>query len=288
MYPAPFSYHRATSLADAQQLLAANPGAKLLAGGHSLLPLMKLRFASPDTIVDIGRVPELSGITTTQDRLRIGAVTPHAMLAASPEVREHCVVIAETAARIGDPAVRNRGTIGGSLAHADPGADLPTVLVALDASIEIAGPGGVRVVPADGFFEGLMATGLREGELITAVLVPFLAAGTGAAYAKFAHPASRYAVIGAAARVSIANGACIGARIVVGGLVPCPTRLPSLEAALVGRTADPAAVHEAVGHISAELGVDVIGDIFASAEYRRGVAAVYVERAVSTALERAR
>jgi carbon-monoxide dehydrogenase medium subunit len=288
MFPTSFAFHRATSLADAQALLAKHPHAKLLAGGHSLLPLMKLRLASPDTLIDIGRVPELKGVTIAGDRIRIGALTTHAALASSDALRGKCAVVAETAAHIGDPAVRNRGTIGGSIAHADPGADLPTVLVALDAQIEIAGAQGTRTEPASTFFAGLMTTTLGPAEIVTAVSVPVLAKGEGAAYAKMPHPASRYAVIGAAALVATSGGRITSSRIAVGGLVSRPTRLEPVEAALHGQAASEETVGSAASRTSTALGDDALGDVFASADYRRAVAGVYVGRAITAALAGAR
>jgi len=287
MYASPFAYHRASSVADAQRLLAANPGAKILAGGHSLLPTMKLRLAAPAAIVDIGRIAELKGIEIVDDGLRIGAMTTHAEVAASPLLADACPVVSDAASRIGDPAVRNRGTIGGSVAHADPGADLPTVLAAVGARIEMAGPSGTRTVDAAQFFQGMMTTALDENEIVTAVSVPSLGAGRGSAYAKFPHPASRYAVIGAAAVVDVADGACTRAIIVVGGITGMPTRLPSVEAALVGHPLTDQAIVSACGKAAGDLSGDLMGDIFASAEYRRAVAGVYVARAVAAAAKRA-
>lgn len=287
MYASPFRYHRASSIAEARQLLAAHPGAKLLAGGHSLLPLMKLRLANPEALIDIGSIAELTGITATQDGFRIGAATTHAAIAASSHLMTGCAVVAETAGRIGDPAVRNRGTIGGSLAHADPGADLPGVLVAIGASIEIIGDAGTRTVAADEFFQGLMTTALGEGEMVTAVRLRRLKKGEGAAYAKFSHPASRYAVIGAAACVAVEKGACTSARVVASGLVPRPAVLASVEKSLAGTRLDEAAIAAAIGRAGEDLGDDVIGDNFASAEYRRAVVGVYVARAIREASRRA-
>jgi carbon-monoxide dehydrogenase medium subunit len=287
MYSPSFAYHRATSVADAQRLLAAHPGAKLLAGGHSLLPLMKLRLAAPDALVDIGRIAELRGISAADGGVRIGATTTHAAIAASDVVRRHCGVLADAAGRIGDPAVRNRGTIGGSVAHADPAADLPTVLVALGARMEIASSSGARIVEAASFFQGMMATVLGDGDLLTAVWVPALAPGTGAAYEKFSHPASRYAVLGVAAVVTVANGTCTSASVVAGGLVPGPTRLGPVEAALTGRPLTEPTIAEAAAATAGALGNDVLGDIYASAEYRRAVAASYVARALTAAAARA-
>jgi carbon-monoxide dehydrogenase medium subunit len=283
MYATSFDYHRASSLADAQRLLAATPGAKILAGGHSLLPLLKLRLSSPPALVDIGGVAELRGVTEAGGGVRIGALTTHADVSRSPLVRQACPVVADAAGRIGDPAVRNRGTIGGSIAHADPGADLPTVLVAIGARIEIAGASGRRTVDAADFFIGMMTTALDEDEIVAAVQVPATPAGARAAYEKFAHPASRYAVIGAAALVEARDGVCVRASVAVGGLTPKPTRLPSVESALTGETIVPELLSAAAQSAARDLGDDVIGDIFASAEYRRAVAPVYVHRALSKA-----
>jgi aerobic carbon-monoxide dehydrogenase medium subunit len=287
MYAPPFAYYRAGSLAEAHQLLADHPGARLLAGGHSLLPLLKLRMTTVPALVDIGRVADLRGVSTTAGGVRIGAMTTHAEIAASDEVRAHCGVLAEAAARIGDPAVRNRGTIGGSLAHADPGADLPTVLLALDARVEVAGPSGTRSLQMDAFALGVMATALDASEIVTAVVVPAIPQAHGAAYAKFAHPASRYAVIGAAAVIGVNGGTCSSARVAVGGLVPRPTRASTVEAALAGRATTADSVKAAAERTADDLGDEVLGDVFASAEFRRGVAPEYVAAAIARAIERA-
>ena len=188
MYSSNFDYYRARSLADAHALMAAHPGAKVLAGGHSLLPLLKLRLAAPLAVVDIGRVPELRGITRQGDRIDIGALTTHAELASSADLRAAAPALSEAAAMIGDPAVRNRGTIGGNVAHADPASDLPTVLVALNARVIVAGPNGQRSVPAEEFFTGIMMTALEDNEILTAVQVPASVRGQGSAYEKFSHP----------------------------------------------------------------------------------------------------
>jgi carbon-monoxide dehydrogenase medium subunit len=287
MYAASFSYHRASSLADAHRLLAANPGAKLLAGGHSLLPAMKLRLAAPTTLVDIGRVAELKGVTEAGGGVRIGAATTHADVASSALVQKHCAILCEAAGQIGDPAVRNRGTIGGSVAHADPGADLPVVLCAVGASIDVASASGTRAIPAADFFKGMMATALADGEIVTAVVVPSLG-GRGAAYVKFAHPASRYSVIGAAAVVDVSGGVCSRAIIIVGGVTAVPTRLPSVEAALAGKALTPESAGAAAAKTAADLSGDVMGDVFASGDYRRAVAGQWVARAVSAAATRAK
>ena len=287
MYSANFDYHRAKSLSDVQRLLASNPGAKLLAGGHSLIPLMKLRLASPSAVVDIGRIPELRGISKSGDGIRIGSLTTHAEIAASADVQKSAAALAEAAGLVGDPAVRSRGTIGGNVAHADPASDLPTVLVALDAKIVAIGPKGERTISADGFFTGIMSTTLADDEVITAIVVPALAKEQGSAYVKFSHPASRYAVIGVAASVTSSGGTCSAARVALGGLVPHATRANAVEKALVGGGLDTTAIGTAAAKVGTDLGNEVTGDIFASAEYRTAVAPVYVKRAIAAAAARA-
>lgn len=288
MYTHEFAYHRASSLADAQRLLGRSPGAKLLAGGHSLLPLLKLRLAAPAALIDIGHLSELRGITVDGDTIRIGALTTHAEIAASAALGKSAAALAEAAAHVGDPAVRNRGTIGGNIAHADPASDLPIVLVALGAQISVSGPQGERVIAADAFFTGMMTTALAEGDIVTAVHVPMARAGQGSAYEKFAHPASRYAVIGVAALVEVEGNECRSARVAIGGLVPHARRAGAVEAALVGGDSGEAAVQHAAVRVANDFSDDLTGDVFASAEYRAAVAPVYVERALAAAIARAR
>jgi len=287
MYSANFDYHRARSLSDAQQLLASHPGAKLLAGGHSLIPLMKLRLAAPPALVDIGRIPELRGISRSGDTIRIGALTTHAEIAASVELQKSAAALSEAAGLVGDPAVRSRGTIGGNIAHADPASDLPTVLVALDARIVAIGPAGERTISADGFFTGIMSTALADNEIVTAIVVPSSARGQGSAYVKFSHPASRYAVIGVAASVTVAGNACSAARVALGGLLPHASRAAAVEKALTGKPLDTSAIANAAAQAGSDLGDDVTGDLFASAAYRKAVAPVYVKRAIAAAAARA-
>jgi carbon-monoxide dehydrogenase medium subunit len=288
MYAPNFDYYRARSVAEAQKLMAAHPDAKLLAGGHSLVPLLKLRLAAPSAVIDIGRVSELRGISRQGNHLTIGALTTHAELAASADVRAAAPALADAAAMVGDPAVRNRGTIGGNVAHADPASDLPTVLVALDARIVAAGPKGERTIPAGEFFTGIMTTALAEDEILTAVQVPAVARGQGSSYEKFSHPASRYAVIGAAALVSVKDGQFAAARVAIGALVTNARRASAVEKALAGKPASAESIAAAAREVAADLGNDVTGDIFASAEYRSAMAPVYVKRAVAAAAERAR
>lgn len=288
MYASNFNYLRAGTLAEASALLQKNPGAKVLAGGHSLIPLMKLRLASPTAVIDIGRVPELRGISLSGGALTIGALTTHAELAASAAVQDAAQALSEAAGHVGDPAVRNRGTIGGNVAHADPASDLPAVLTALGATFHITGPGGRRSVQASDFFKGMMNTAVGEHDILTTIEVPARAAGQGSAYAKFEHPASRYAVVGVAACVIVNGGTCAAASIVLCGLTSTPARAKSGEQALVGQALTRETIAAAAGKVGTDLGSDVLGDIFASAEYRAAVAPVYVRRAVEAAASRAR
>jgi aerobic carbon-monoxide dehydrogenase medium subunit len=226
-------------------------------------------------------------VSRSGDAIRIGALTTHSEVAASADVQKAAPALAEAAGLIGDPAVRARGTVGGNIAHADPASDLPTVLVALDARIVIVGPTGERTIAADGFFTGIMTTTLADDEVVTAVLVPVAARGQGSAYVKFSHPASRYAVIGVAASVTVAANQCSAARVAIGGLVPSARRATTVETALVGKALDTAAMTAAAGQVRSDLGGDVTGDIFASASYRAAVAPVYVKRAIAAAAARA-
>ena len=287
MYAPDFAYYRAGSLAEAGQLLQQHPGAKLLAGGHSLIPLLKLRLATPPALIDIGRIDELKGISVADGRVRIGALTTHAELAASAELAARAPALAEAAGLIGDPAVRNRGTIGGNVAHADPASDLPTVLRALDATIAVTAAGGERSIAAGDFFAGMMETALGDHDIVTAIVVPAAPTGQGQAYIKFSHPASRYAVVGAAAAVTLADGTISTAAVALGGLVPVATRAGSVEQALGGQAPSADTIAAAAAAVSADLGDDLIGDIYASAEYRRAMAPVWVKRALRAAVERA-
>jgi carbon-monoxide dehydrogenase medium subunit len=287
VYSASFEYFRAQSIGEAQRLLQQHPGAKLLAGGHSLIPLLKLRLATPPALVDIGRIAELKGITTPGGSIRIGALTTHSELASSSVLKAQCPMLAEAAAQIGDPQVRNCGTIGGNVAHADPASDLPTVLVALSARFAIVGPKGQRTVPVDDFFQGLMATALADGEILTAVEIPARTAGDGMAYAKFSHPASRYAVVGAAAVISVKDGTCTTAHVAVGGVLPAAVRASAVEAALVGARPSVETISRAAGQLASTLGANVLEDVFASADYRKAMAIVYVKRALTAAVGRA-
>ncbi len=284
MYPPKFEYYRASSIDEALSLLGQHGGAKVLAGGHSLIPAMKVHLADPGVLIDIGRISALKGISNQNGSVTIGALTTHVTIAASDLVPQ---ALSEAAGKIGDPQVRNRGTIGGNISHADPGSDLPTVLTALDAKIHIVSTGGERTVSASDFFTGLFETALREGEIVTTIEVPARASGFGSAYAKLENPASRYAMVGAAAAVTIKNGTCAAAGVAIGGLIPAAKRAPAVEAALVGKTLDPANLAAAAEAVQNNLGEDIFDDIHAGAKYRKAMAAVFVRRALSAAAERA-
>ena len=287
MYPANLAYHRANSVAEAVALLAEIEDSKLLAGGHSLIPLLKLRLASPAALIDISRIEGIRGITRENDSVRIGALTTHSELASSADLRAACPLVSEAAALVGDPAVRNRGTIGGNLAHADPGSDLPTVAVALGAAIEATGPNGSRSIAAGDFFEELMSTALDDGEVMTAVRVPAIQQGQGTAYAKMLHPASRYAVVGAAAVLTVAGGRCTAASVAVGGVESTPVKAASVEAALIGSALDSDSIAQAAKAVAADLTGNAIEDVFATGSYRKAMAEVYLRRALTAAAQRA-
>jgi carbon-monoxide dehydrogenase medium subunit len=281
MIPVAFDYQRASSVDDAIAKLAASAGGKVIAGGHSLVPLMKLRLSEPGTLVDISRIPGLSGIKEAGGRIEIGATTTHTEIAASKLLRDTCPMIADAAAEIGDPQVRNRGTIGGSIAHADPAADFPAVVLALDADIVLKGKNGSRTVKAAAFFRGFYDVDLAPGELIVAL--QFAPVKT-AAYAKLHQRASHYAVVGVAAALEVKGGLIQSARIGLTGATTHALRLAGVEKALAGKKADDVAA--AAAGAASEV-ADMNGDLHASAEYRKAMIPVFVKRAVEKALTRA-
>jgi carbon-monoxide dehydrogenase medium subunit len=284
--PAEFTYHRPPSLDEAIALLADLDDARPLAGGHSLLPAMKIRFSTPSALVDLGSIPGLDGIERDGDAIRIGALATHANVAASDVVRDGCPVLAEAAALIGDRQVRSRGTIGGSIAHADPGADYPTVVKALGATVTAVGQSGSREIAADDFFSGIFTTALEPGELVTSVRLPVTEAGTGGAYVKHKHPASGYAVAAVAAMVSVDGGTCRRARLVIGGVTGVPVDAREAAAALEGSPVSDEAIAAASTEVAGALG-GALGDTYASAAYRTHLATVLARRALRTAFDRA-
>ena len=283
MTPAAFDYHRPGSVDEALSLLG-DEGTRPLAGGHSLIPAMKIRLATPTALVDLGGIPGLDGIERDGDELVIGALATHAAVASSPIVHEACPMLAEAAGQIGDRQVRNRGTIGGSIAHADPGADYPTVTTALGATIVTASTSGGRSIPAEDVFVDVFTTALDPGELITSIRVPVTRPGTGAAYVKHAHPASRYAVVGVGAVIGIGNGTVSSARLVVGGAGPRPI-LVGIEG-LIGQAATADAIAAAAANVQGAIPIP-LADTYASGEYRTHLAEVTARRALASAVARA-
>ena len=286
MQTAPFDYYRPETVAEAIDLLNSVDGARPIAGGHSLLPAMKLRVANPQAIVDLTFIEGLNEITDNGDTVNVGALTKHAAICGSRVLREKNPLLSFTGRHIGDPQVRNLGTIGGSIAHADPAADFPTVLIALEATINVTGPNGDRAISAGDFFVDLFTTALVDGELVVSIDVPAYAAGTGASYQKHRHPASSYAVVGAAALLTVEDGTCTDARIVVGGVTGTPRRAAAAEAALTGSGLDAESVTAAAASVREALD-SPMGDAYASGEYRVYLAGVLARRAIADAYGRA-
>lgn len=287
MFPANFGYIAARSIDEALRLLDQHgDDAKLLAGGHSLLPAMKLRLTSPRTLIDLGTVPGLSGVRLEDNKLVIGALTVHADVGSSDLVRKHLPGLVDAASVIGDVQVRNCGTIGGSVAHADPAADFPVILTALNASFVLKSTGSNRTVAADEFFTDYFTTAMSPGEILTEILIPLPPAGSGTAYHKLAHPASGYVVVSAGAMINRQqSGSCASARIAIGGLGSGPIRALASETALQGKALNPQNIAAAAAN-AAEAG-DPDDDIYASADYKRHMATVLARRALEAALERA-
>jgi carbon-monoxide dehydrogenase medium subunit len=284
MFPAKFSYAAPTSLQEAVGLLD-DPDAKILAGGHSLLPLMKLRLAQPRLLVDIGRIPGLSYVRREDGMLAIGAMTTYRDIEQSAEVHQAAPVLAEAVHEVGDPQVRAKGTLAGSLAHADPAGDTPAVALALGGTVRAVGPNGERDLDLDSFFVDMLTTALQEKEIIREVRLRAQPAGAGASYHKFDQPASHYALTGVCAVVSVSGGTISSARIGVTGVGPKAYRPSAVEQALVGKSVDEEAVRGAVQSVAD--GIDVQGDIHASPEYRAHLARVLTRRAVLDAAKRA-
>ena len=281
MIPTAFEYQRATSLDDALARLKASSGGKLIAGGHSLVPLMKLRLSEPSVLIDVARIPGLSGIKEKDGKIEIGAATTHSDVAGSSLLKQVCPVVADTAIEIGDPQVRNRGTIGGSLAHADPAADYPATMLALDAEIHIKGPQGWRAVKASEFFQGLFTVDLAPNEIIAGVqFTPVKSA----AYAKLHQRASHFAIVGIAAAVDVKGGVFQSARIGLTGASTHATRLTAVEQALAGKPATKETIASAAAVATAD---ELNSDIHASEDYRRAMIKVFTRRALEGALARA-
>lgn len=284
MIPATFDYVRAGSLDEALGLVG-RPGTKVIAGGQSLLPLMKLRLARPETLVDIGRIAELRGVRRLDDgRLAIGALTTYAELLESPAMEYG--VLRDALPEIGDVQVRNRGTVGGALAHCDPASDLPACLLALDVELVMRSAGGERSTQCDGFFQGAFVTGLGPDEILTEVRLPAPRDDAGSAYASLTQPASGYSMVGVAVALSRKDsaGQIDDARVAITGVSDVPYRSRAVEQALVGSDGSADAIAAAASH--AAEGVAVNSDIHADAPYRAAMAVVYTRRAIETALAR--
>jgi aerobic carbon-monoxide dehydrogenase medium subunit len=282
MIPAPFEYARPTTVDEALQAIAAGgEDVKVLAGGQSLIPVMRLRLAAPSTVVDLTRVTELRGVREEGDALVIGAMTTHSDVIDDPLIRQYAPLIAEATETVADRQVRHRGTFGGALAHADPAGDLPAVALALDAEFVIAGASGRRTVPARDFFVDYLTTALEEGELLVEIRVPKLSGSWGMHYEKFNRVAQAWSIVAVAAAVRRENGHIAEARIGLTNMGPTPLRATAAEQALAGVAATAEAIAEAAGH--AAEGTSPSSDLNAQADYREHLAQVLTRRAVTAA-----
>jgi len=287
MIPAKFDYRKADTLEKAVQLLQEyGDEAKIISGGHSLVPILKSRLAQPGMLIDISRILSLSKIIEEEQVFTIGALTTHHQIESSPKIRNLCPLLAEVAAQIGDVQVRNRGTIGGSISHADPAADYPAALLALDAKFVITGTGGVRSIRAENFFEGPFETALRENEILTSVHIPIPTHGTGGIYCKAAQQASGFAVCGVAALVELGNkGLVLNARVGITGVAEVAYRATSVEEAVAGSA--PSAENLEAASIHAADNITPLEDLYATPDFRRHLAQVWTMRALDRAARRA-
>ncbi len=287
MIPANFDYIAAKSLDEALSLLAKHKDdAKLLAGGHSLLPAMKLRLAQPKVLIDLGKIKDLSYVKDDGGQVRIGAMTTHFQIETSDVLRRSCPLFLETASNLGDMQVRNKGTIGGSLAHADPAADWPAAVIAVNAEIVVVGEKGERAIKTDSFFVEMLTTALQPGEIIKEIRFTAPKGKAGQAYMKVRHPASGFAVVGIAVSLTVDGGKCVSCGVGVTGVAPKAYRAGGVERALSGASLDPKTLANAAEHVAD--GVDANTDLFATGEYRKHLAQVYTRRALETAASRAR
>jgi carbon-monoxide dehydrogenase medium subunit len=290
MVAATFDYHAPSTLREAVSLLNDNADAKVLAGGHSLIPMMKLRLSEPSAVIDLGRVEGLSYVNESGGGLAIGAMTSYYDIINSDAVQQNVSVLAEAAGEVADPQVRNMGTIGGSLAHSDPAADLPAVMLALGAEVVASSRGALgrvntRTISADDFFLDLFTTALEPNEILTEIRIPAQAANSGSAYAKMANKASHFAIVGVAASVTVDGGSVTAARIGVTGAGSSASRASDSEERLVGSSGDADAIRSAAGRSA--NGIELNEDIHASAEYREHLTKVFALRAITAAVERA-
>ena len=280
MIPVSFDYKRANSVSDAISLLQQHgENAKILAGGHSLVPTMKLRLATPETLIDIGGILELKYIEDKGDHLAIGSGTTHWMVESSDLIQQKAPGLSQAAAQIGDVQVRNRGTIGGVLAHSDPQADYPGVVLALNATIVAQGSGGERTIAASDYFTGLWETALTEGEILTEIRIPTDSANANSCYLKFPQPASRYPYVGCAVAMSASGGSCSDVRVGLSGVGEFAFRDSGVEDSIRGQTLNESSIASASAKVA--QGRSVLSDVFVSEEYRRAMAQVYTKRALT-------
>ena len=283
MIAAPFEYVRANTLDEAVSLLSQNEEAKILAGGHSLIPAMKLRLAQPSLLVDISRIKDLAYVREEDGQICIGAMTTHYQIESSDLLKSICPLLPDCASHIGDMQVRNKGTIGGSVAHADPAGDWPAAIIALNAEMVASSKNGERTIKADDFFVDMLTTALEPGEILREIRIKKTNGRTGHAYTKMPHPASGFAVVGVAANLSFNGGSeCKSASIGITGVSAKVYRASAVEDTLIGAKLDLQTITSAASR--ATEGVDINGDLFASDDYRRHLAQVYTQRAISAAI----
>jgi len=287
VYPDEFDYYRAESVEHAVDLLADHPDADILAGGHSLLPTMKSGLAEPDVLVDIGEIDELKQVTRASETTTIGAIVRYADVLETTHLRGKVPVLTDAVEVIGDVQVRNRGTIGGNLAHADPASDLPAPAVVADATLVVTGPDGERTIDAEDFFLGMYMTDLGSDEILTRIEVPHEPDGAASAYVKKPSPSSGYALVGVAARLTVEDGTVVSARVAVNGVVGRPARLSAVEEALDGSELTESERSRAAEHATESLDETMMmDDLQASAEYRANLVRTYTERALERATDR--
>ncbi len=286
MIPASFDYLTPTTLGEAVEALVSHgENARVIAGGHSLLPMMKLRLARPGVLVDLSKIPDLSGIQQENGQITIGALTTHYEIESSDLLKDKCPLLPQTARVIGDAQVRNRGTIGGSLAHADPAADIPASILALGGELRVRGPDSDRWIQAEDFFLGLMTTALKPDEILTKIRIPVLSDRVGTSYQKVAQKASGFAIVGVAVHLGMEGELCTVIGVGVTGLGSKPYRARGVEEGLRGRRLEPSVIEAASSQVAQD--VDPLDDLHASAEFRAHLARLYTARAIVEAAKMA-
>ena len=279
MYAAKFDYVRASSIEEAISLKGANDESSVLAGGHSLIPAMKLRLSTPQKLIDISGLDQLKNISSSENSISIGALCTHKQCAESDVIKNNCPALSDAAAVIGDPHVRNKGTIGGALAHSDPQADYPGAILALNATMVAKGPSGERTIAADDYFTGLWETALGEGELLTEIRIPVNSMNENSCYVKFPQPASRYPYVGCGVALNSSGGTCSDIRVGFSGVGEWAFRDSGIETALKGQALNESSIASAAD--KASEGKAVLSDHFVSEEYRRAMAKVFAKRAIT-------